>query len=313
MGNIAIVGSGVVGQATGKGLAQLGHEVTFVDVREEIVTALAAEGYSSLPVRDLPLCAASTVVVCVSTPTVAGRIELMHLRSALALIADWLRASEDYRLVVMRSTVPPGTTKEVVLPILERSSGKKAGSEFGLCFNPEFLREVSAENDFLEPWLIVFGSYDDRSASKLEEVYAPLCARDHVPVVHTDLQTAEMAKYASNLFNATKISFSNEIWMTCRSLGIDGNEVMGIVARSAEGMWNPRYGTRGGYCYGGACLPKDTAAFLAFAESQGLKMPLLRATIAANEAVARQTDVIQLDERSAVIRRRAAALDSARA
>jgi UDPglucose 6-dehydrogenase len=298
MCSIAMVGSGVVGQATGKGFAQLGHEVTFTDIRDEVLASLEAEGYRTLPVRDLPMCAATTVIVCVSTPTIGGRIELRHLQSALGVVADWLRTSDDYRLVVMRSTVPPETTEKMALPILERRSGKKVGSQFGLCFNPEFLREVSAESDFLEPWLIVFGSYDERSASKLEEIYAPLAARDHVPIVRTDLQTAEMAKYASNLFNATKISFSNEMWMACNRLGIDGNAVMAMVSKSAEGMWNARYGTRGGYAYGGACLPKDTTAFLAFAESLGIKMPLLKATIAVNEAIEEQANIVYLAQRA---------------
>jgi len=286
MARIAIVGSGVVGQATGKGFGQLGHEVVFADVKDDVLARLRAEGHSAIHVHHLPEYPASAIVLSLPTPTEHGRLQLKYLESALEMVANCIAASEDYKLVVVRCTVPPGTTEELIIPRLERASGKAVGRQFGVSHNPEFLRAVSSEQDFLEPWLMVFGSHDDRSGRELEELYGPILARNHIPVVRTDLRTAEMAKYASNLYNAAKISFTNEIWSACRRLGIDGDEVMAIASQSAEGMWNPRYGTRGGYPYGGACLPKDTTAFLAFAAETGIPMPLLAAVVEVNERIA---------------------------
>jgi UDPglucose 6-dehydrogenase len=149
--------------------------------------------------------------------------------------------------------------------------------------NPEFLRQVSAEQDFLEPWVTVFGTYGPTEAAILGEMYAPFNA----PIVAVDCTTAEVIKYANNLYNATKISFFNDFDRVCTQLGIDSEVVGRTVSRTAEGMWNPAYGTRGGWAYGGACLPKDTAAFYEFAHGKlGMELPVLWGTMRANELIA---------------------------
>jgi hypothetical protein len=146
--------------------------------------------------------------------------------------------------------------------------------------NPEFLRQVSANQDFLEPWLTVFGTFGETEAAILGEMYAPFNA----PIVAVDCTSAEVIKYANNLYNATKISFFNEFHLVCERLGIDSEVIGRTVAHSAESMWNPSYGTRGGWPYGGACLPKDTAAFYEFAHGKlGMEMPVLAGTMRVNE------------------------------
>ena len=131
--------------------------------------------------------------------------------------------------------------------------------------------------------IAVIGELNKRSGDLLQGLYSPLCQRNHTPIFRTDLRTAEMAKYAHNLFNAAKISFTNETWLVSKELGIDGNQVMALVAQSAEGMWNPRYGIRGGFPYSGNCLPKDIEAFVNLARDLGWPTPLLEAAIAVNQ------------------------------
>jgi UDPglucose 6-dehydrogenase len=180
--------------------------------------------------------------------------------------------------VVVRSTVPPTTTERCVTPILERASGKWAGVNFGVAMNPEFLREVSSESDFAQPWIIVLGTTDQRTTDILDALYMPFGAL----IVHCTPTEAEMIKYVNNIYNAVKISYFNEVHTICQQLGIDSSLVSATVARSAEGMWNPLYGTRGGSPYGGACLPKDTAAFMGFVHEHGWDHLLLEATVEVN-------------------------------
>lgn len=280
---IAVIGSGVVGQATGKGLIHHGHEVVFSDTNPLVLRKLGTEGYQTRSPSGV-LNGAEVLMLSVSTPTVDGKIELGFIEAAAATLGQQLAESDDYHVVVVRSTVPPGTTRKLA-GIIEEFSGKEVGRDFGLCMNPEFLRATSAEEDFRSPWIIVFGALDNRSAEYLGRVYEPF---GEIPIVTTDLRTAEAVKYTHNLYNATKISYTNEMWRICRELGIDGNSVMEVVSRSAEGMWNAQYGTRGGFPYGGSCLPKDTTAFLSFANENGWDMPLLRAVIEVNERMRRE-------------------------
>jgi len=268
------------------GLADLGHSVTFLDVNPDVVQQLRSAGYTAYLVgeQDGNDSATEVWMICVPTPTFQGQIDLGCVYEAADYIGRALAKSDGYPVVVMRSTVPPTTTEALLIPILERQSGKQAGQDFGVCMNPEFLRQATARDDFAHPWLTVIGAHDARAASILEGLLIPFGA----PVVVTDLRTAEMAKYVHNLFNATKISYFNEIHLICEKLGINSATISNIVARSAEGMWNPHYGTRGGYPYDGACLPKDTTAFLAFAHARGWSMPLLQAVIAVNNEMNRR-------------------------
>jgi len=276
---ILVIGSGVVGKATGKGFAEKGHQVIFVDINPETVAELVTEGYDARSPSGIEQEKADITMFCVSTPSREnGEVELDYIRDAMTKHADWLRRQNEYHLIVVRSTVPPGTTRNVFLPIL-KTSDKKVGKDFGLCMQPEFLRAVSAVEDFRHPWMTLIGEYDKRSGDILEGLYKDFEDK----LYRVDIETAEMEKYAHNLFNAFKISFTNEIYEVCHKLGLNGDEVMELVSHSAEGMWNPSYGTKGGYPFDGACLPKDTSGFLAFAKSKGIPMPLLEAVIKVNK------------------------------
>jgi len=287
--NILIIGSGVVGQATGKGFHSKGHHVVFCDVNPDVLSRLNEEGYETCDDYDLREFDVS--MLCVCTPTRNDKIVLDYLRSALKKLGTKLADINRYHLVVVRCTSLPGTTEEKIIPLLEIYSRKKAGLDFGICTNPEFLRAAKSGHDFAHPWLTVIGAYDQRSGKELERLYQPFGAE----IAITELKVAEMMKYVHNLFNATKISFFNEMRMVCDELGIDSQAVNSLVVKSAEGIWNPKYGTTGGRPYGGSCLPKDTRAFRSFAHELELsRMPLLNATIRINEEMGEQIPDEQL-------------------
>jgi len=207
--NILIIGSGVVGQATGKGFHSKGHRVVFYDVNPDVLSRLSAEGYDTCDDYDLREFDVS--MLCVCTPTRNDKIVLDYLQSAVKKLGTKLADIDRYHLVVVRCTSLPGITEERIIPMLNYYSGKKAGVDFGICTNPEFLRAATAEQDFAHPWLIVIGAYDQRSGKELEELCQPFGAE----IVITELKVAEMMKYVHNLFNAAKISFFNEMHVVC--------------------------------------------------------------------------------------------------
>lgn len=289
MAHITVVGSGVVGQATGKGFLRRGHELTFVDVNERTLSALRDDGYSTECPQSMDLTGQNFVFVCVSTPSVSGRIVLTSLEEAACAIGKELgRALEKshrlYPIIAVRSTVPPGTTEEIVIPILERCSGGKSGNDFGVAVNPEFLRENQAEKDFSNPWVTVIGANEDRTWEALAKLYVPFGSRIH----RLPIREVEFQKYVHNLFNAAKISFFNEMRRVAYALGLDPERIFELVAQSAEGIWHPAYGMRNLGPFGGSCLPKDTQAFLSFTRDKGIKVPLLSAVIAVNEAMKKE-------------------------
>lgn len=282
---LAVIGSGVVGAATGRGFLAVGHDVVFCDVAPERVLALRAEGLEALEPSSLHEAHADVYLISVPSPTVRGRVDLTYVEAAAASIGRAIRDHSGRPLVVVRSTVPPGTTHDVVAPAVARESGRAAGDGFGLCMNPEFLREASAYDDFMSPRVIVVGADDAAAEAALRHVYAPW---PDVPVAAMPVRAAEVAKYTSNLFNAAKISFFNEMEQVCQALDVDARAVFDAVALGAEGLWNPAYGTRGLYPFGGACLPKDTEGFLGFVEDGGVDVPMLmlRAALEINERLA---------------------------
>lgn len=284
MARIGIIGAGVVGGATGRGFLRWGHDVVFCDTHERTRQELRAAGLEAYSPAEFRKVATDLTMVSVPTPTVDRRMNLAYVRAAAAELGVRLREQRPGHTVVVRSTLPPGTTDLVIVPILADQSGLVPGRDFFTAFNPEFLREVSAEEDFLSPWLTVVGAPDELTRRTVIALYEHRVPADSI--VQVDVPTAEMIKYTSNIFNATKISFANEMWQVSRSLGLDADVVMGAVSRSAEGMWNRLYGTRGGFSYGGACLPKDTLAFYAFARGLGLSMELLGSVISVNERLA---------------------------
>lgn len=278
---IAIVGSGVVGKASGKGLSKLGHDVIFSDINPVILSELAKQGYKTCEVGDLHTKNCEVFMVSVLTPTIDEHIDLRFLESALATLGKAISARNKYSLIVIRSTLPPGTISETFVPLVEKFSGKKHGIDFGLATNPEFLREISAEKDFLEPWIIVIGTENYRDEQILEEVYEHF--KNKVPIVKLNIKEAEMMKYVHNIYNANKISFFNEMRSIAQQKGIDADKVFETVVQSAEASWNKQYGIRDLGPYGGSCLPKDTRAFLTWADDKlHRKMPLLYSIIKAN-------------------------------
>jgi UDPglucose 6-dehydrogenase len=282
MARIVIVGSGVVGQATGKGFAQKGHATSYVDINPQTIERLRAAGMVAMTASEVDWDAVDVVMLAVSTPSVNGKIVLDYIESAALDVGQGLAQTDRFVVVVVRSTVPPTTTEQRLTPILEQASGKRAGIDFGVAMNPEFLRQVSAAQDFARPWITVLGASDRRSAELLDALYAPFGAL----IVRCTPTEAEMIKYVNNVYNAVKISYFNEVHAICEQLGIDSSLVGAAVARSAESMWNALYGTRGGVPYGGACLPKDTEAFLSFVRERGMEHRMLEATIAVNQHLA---------------------------
>ncbi len=146
------------------------------------------------------------------------------------------------------------------MSLIEENCFKKAGRDFGICMQPEFLRAKSSESDYANPWATIIGEYDRKSGDVLQELYDGWSGY----IERTSLETAEFMKYVHNCYNAVKISFANEVWMLGKKLVIDGNKALEMASRTAEGYWNPKYGTVGGHAYGGMCLPKDTRGFISF-------------------------------------------------
>jgi UDPglucose 6-dehydrogenase len=307
---VAVVGAGYVGLVTAAGLAELGHTVTCIDVDERKVAALNRgeppifeRGLQPLLQRNLGTRLAATTdlagavrvseltLVCVGTPSRPdGSIDLSFVRQAAEQIGSALATTSGFHAVVVKSTVVPGTSDQVVRPACELSSGKTAGVDFGVGVNPEFLTEGQAVDDFMHPDRIVIGG-DGRTVAALRQLYAGFAG---VPIVETNSSTAEMIKYASNAMLATAISFANEIANLGSALGgVDAATVMRGVHLSRYLSTPLADGTtvtaplsafyEAGCGYGGSCLPKDVAALAARGRQAGMPMSLLEAVAAVNE------------------------------
>ncbi|AEC51972.1 NDP-sugar dehydrogenase [Pyrococcus sp. NA2] len=291
----SIIGSGYVGLVTGIGFVKLGNKVIFVDIDERKIKMINnaqppiyEEGLEELMQKfkgryhatndyRWAILNSDITFITVGTPSKPdGSIDLTYVKQAAKSIGEALREKEDYHVVVVKSTVLPGTTEEVVKPILEKYSGKKAFKDFGLAMNPEFLREGVALNDFLNPDRIVLGVQDEKTKKILEELYEPINA----PKLIVDIKTAEMIKYASNAFLATKISFANEIGNICKKLGIDSWKVFEGVG--LDHRISP-YFFKSGIGFGGSCFPKDVKALIKKAEEIGENPLILKAVIEVNE------------------------------
>ncbi|NMX21049.1 hypothetical protein C5S30_01130 [ANME-1 cluster archaeon GoMg4] len=274
---ISIIGSGWVGTAIGRGFAGMGYEAMFHDVVDKDLPNFTTDINYAIENSNVSF-------ICVPTPTASDGIDLSYIKEASKNIGKALANKNDYHLIVVKSTVVPRTTEEVVIPILEEYSGKSAREgEIGVCMNPEFLTEISGswsedngyKRGFFTEDRIVIGEYDKKSGDVLEEIYKPL----NKPIFRTDLKTAEMIKYASNCMLATKISYWNEIFLICKVLGIDSQAVADVVSLDPR---IGKYGTVHGKAFGGKCLPKDLKAFVSFAEKYR-KPKLLKAVDDINE------------------------------
>jgi len=293
---ISIIGTGYVGLVSGVGFAKHGHEVNCVDVDEDIVESInnaippiyekglkellekVVESGKLSATTDLRNAVDKTDItfICVGTPSKKdGSIDTSDIEGAAEEISKAIDEKDEYHIVVVKSTVTPGTTDGLVKPILE-SDGKKVGDDFGLGMNPEFLREGVALNDFLDPDRIVIGGWDERSRETIKQVYE----RFEVPKLITDIRTAEMIKYTSNALLATKISFANEMSRICEEVGIDVYDVMdgvGLDHRIKRDFLNAGPG------FGGSCFPKDVKAIKNLARERGIETKLLEAVLSIND------------------------------
>lgn len=308
---ISVIGTGYVGLVSGACFAEIGHDCTCVDIdagkvdrinrgeppihengleailKRHIGARLRATTDLRGAVRDSEI-----TFIAVGTPFDGQRIDLAFVREAARQVGAALRDKNGYHVVVVKSTVVPGTTDETVLPELERASGKRAGADFGVGMNPEFLTEGVAVDDFMHPDRIILGGIDERSVDAQRRVYAAFA---QTPVLATNNKTAEMIKYTSNSVLAAMISFSNEIGNLCSALGgIDVADVMRGVHLARYFTTTTQDGQHikapisaflwAGCGYGGSCLPKDTKALSAHGAARGMPMPLLDAVIQTNQA-----------------------------
>jgi len=296
---ISVFGLGYVGCITATCLARDGHTVIGVDVNPDKVAAMqkgrspivetgllelisettSARRLQATTDTDYAVSHSQLSLICVGTPSRPnGDLETTYVRRVCEQIGAALRRKRSYHVVVLRSTVLPGTTEAIALPILEQHSGKRADVDFGLAFNPEFLREGSAIRDYDLPPRTVIGERDKRSGDLVAALYEKIQA----PLVRTNCRTAETVKYADNTFHAVKISFANEIGNFCQAEGVDSHEVMKIFCLDKKLNLSPAY-LLPGYAFGGSCLPKDVRALLYRMKTRDLSSPLLESILPSNE------------------------------
>ena len=307
---VSVIGTGYVGLVSGVCLAAKGHDITCVDVDQAKVDRINAGdppiyevgledllkqtiGRTLRATTDLPAAVQESELslIAVGTPFDGSAIDLKYIRTVAAEIGAVLKDKPSYHTVVVKSTVVPGTTEVVVLPILEETSGKRAGVDFGVGMNPEFLKEGEAIADFMSPDRIVLGGIDERSIDALEALYADF---QEVDKIRTNLHTAEMIKYTANALLATLISFSNEIGNLCARVGVDVLEAMAGVHLDKRFSPIMESGDRispasltylaAGCGFGGSCFPKDVKALIAYGQAAGARMDLLQSVITVNEA-----------------------------
>lgn len=311
---VSIIGTGYVGLVSGVCLAAKGHEVVCVDMDAEKVALINAGeppiyeiglkdllkqhiGRNLFATTDLYHAVSNSdmSLIAVGTPFDGSAIDLRYIHEVAREIGTVLRDKIAYHVVIVKSTVVPGTTEDSVLPIIEKASGKRAGLDFGLGMNPEFLREGEAINDFMEPDRIVLGGIDESTIAAMDDLYS---AFPDVYKVRTNPRTAEMIKYTTNSLLATLISFSNEIGNLCAQVGVDSVEVMEGVHLDKRLSPILDNGTRvypalltylkAGCGFGGSCFPKDVKALIAHGENKGCSMALLKSVIFVNEAQSNQ-------------------------
>src|SRR5687768_12178125 len=296
---ICVLGLGYVGAVSAGCLAKDGHEVIGVDpertkvdlinagkspIIEKDIGNIIAEQVAAGRLRattDVPDAVRHTdmVLVCVGTPSQAnGGIDLKYVRRVCEQIGRTLARHEGAPVVVMRSTMLPGTMREVVIPTLEKFSGKRAGDEFGVCINPEFLREGTAVHDYDHPPKTVIGELSRSSGDLLASVYARMPG----PMIRTDIETAEMIKYADNAWHALKVGFANEIGNLCKGVGVDAHKVMEIFCQDRKLNLSPYY-LKPGFAFGGSCLPKDVRALLYKAKTLDVSLPILSSILPSNQ------------------------------
>ena len=290
--NLSIVGAGYVGLSTGVCFADKGHKINFIDIDSKKVDQLNngippiyEEGLKELLTKNkerirattdytIGINSSSVTFLCVGTPPKDdGSIDLSFITTAIKKLAKIL---EKDHILVVKSTVVPGTTRDILIPLLEKESGKKAGKDFSVVMNPEFLREGKAIYDFMHPDRIILGVEDPSGEQVLKELYEPF----HSQILKTKITEAEMIKYASNALLATKISFANEIGNLCKKIGIDVNKVMKGVG--LDSRISPHF-LGAGIGFGGSCFPKDVQALISWAKQNKTQTFLLESVIKIND------------------------------
>jgi len=296
---VSIFGLGYVGTVSAGCLAKEGHKIIGVDPIKTKVQ-LINSGKSPIIERDIDEIITEAVntgqlratddtvqairdtelsFVCVGTPgQINGNLDLTHVRNVCEQIGHALKCKSTRHTVVIRSTILPGTMRRMVIPVLEENSGKKASTDFGVCNNPEFLREGSAVADFTFPSKTVIGELDRASGDTVAALYAKLDA----PLMRTDIETAEMIKYIDNSWHALKIGFANEIGNLCKSFSIDAHKAMDIFCQDKKLNISPAY-LKPGFAFGGSCLPKDLRALAYSAKLHDLELPILNSILPSNE------------------------------
>lgn len=296
---ISVFGMGYVGAVCSGCFAKEGHHVVGVDtqpVKVDLINAgkspIIEEGLEDFissgvksghlkATQDATTAVAETdiSIICVGTPSrLNGSLNLDYIKFVCEEIGAAIKNKSGWHTIVMRSTVLPGTAKELAIPALEEFSGKKMGRDFGYVSNPEFLRESTAIFDYYHPPKTVIGEYDTKSGDIIASLYSSMEA----PLIRTDIATAEMVKYADNCWHAVKVSFGNEIGNIAKNLGIDGHKVMDIFCQDKKLNLSPYY-LKPGYAFGGSCLPKDVRAITYKARDLNLNTPLLASLLPSND------------------------------
>lgn len=296
---ISIFGLGYVGAVSAGCLAKDGHQVIGVDPNQTKVD-LINKGVTPIIEKDIGELIASNVecgrlrattdvrdavlnsdisLICVGTPSqLNGNLDLSYVRRVCEEIGAALKGKDGFHVVVGRSTMLPGSMRSIVIPTLEACSGKKAGVDFGVCNNPEFLREGTAVYDYFNPPKTVIGESDSRAGDMLVELYKNMNA----PLIRTDIETAEMVKYTDNNWHALKVAFANEIGNISKAVGIDGHKVMEIFCQDTKLNLSSYY-MKPGFAFGGSCLPKDVRALAYKGKSLDLELPVLNAIMPSNQ------------------------------
>jgi GDP-mannose 6-dehydrogenase len=296
---ISIFGLGYVGTVSAACLAAHGHEVVGVDSNQtkvdlinggiapivekdigEMIAHARGESLLSATTSVVSAVAETTLsIVCVGTPSqLNGNLDLSYVRRVCEEIGAAIRSKSDFHVVVIRSTILPGSMRNVIIPALEEASGKVAGRDFGVCNNPEFLREGTAVFDYNHPPKTIIGETDSFAGDVLLQLYSHLDA----PLVRTTIEVAEMVKYVDNNWHALKVTFANEVGSICKALTIDSHHVMEIFCKDTKLNLSSYY-LRPGFAFGGSCLPKDVRALTYKARTMDLDLPVLNAILPSNE------------------------------
>lgn len=296
---VSVFGLGYVGSVTAACLASKGNSVIGVDLSpskveqldsghspivEPGMTQLVEEAHNASRLRATTDSAEAVLqtdisFLCVGTPSLrSGKLDLGHVEPVCRDIGNVLRRKDAFHLVVLRSTVLPGTAETIVIPALEQSSGKRLGKDFGVGVNPEFMREGTAVSDFLEPSITVIGAADAQHATWLRELYAWAPGR----IFETSFRSAEMVKYVCNTWHALKVAFANEVGTLAKELQVDAEAVMEIFTADDKLNISARY-LKPGFAFGGSCLPKDVRAVSYRAKELDLKLPLFESLMPSND------------------------------